>query len=59
MEMRVAVSESGFKVTWADNHVGRWYNAYAPDGAHIAASYERADVLKACERMEAARRNGS
>lgn len=52
MEKRVAISESGYRITWANNHIGRWYNAYAPDGRHIAASYERGDVLRECDKID-------
>lgn len=47
-DRRVAISETGYRITWANNQHGRWYNAYAPDGRHIAASYDREAVLKAC-----------
>lgn len=43
-----SVNEHGYRVTWASNKHGTWYNAYAPSGAHVEAGYDRAKVEAQC-----------
>lgn len=40
-----AVNEHGYRIVWAENKHGTWYNAYSPKGTHIEAGYNR-DVVK-------------
>lgn len=41
-----AMNELGYRITWASNKHGTWYNAYAPSGAHVDAGYDK-DIVKA------------
>lgn len=43
-----AMNEQGYRITWADNRHGTWYNAYAPSGAHVDAGYDQAIVKAMC-----------
>ena len=43
-----ATNERGYRITWAHNKHGTWYNAYAPSGAHVDASYDRKIVEAMC-----------
>lgn len=45
-----SVNEHGYRVTWASNKHGTWYNAYAPSGAHIEAGYDRDKVERQCKK---------
>jgi hypothetical protein len=50
-----AFSDQGYLLTWAYNSHGPWFNGWAPRtegqrrGKHLAASYSRTDVERACD----------
>lgn len=44
-----ARNEHGYRITWADNKHGTWYNGYAPSGRHIDAGYDKEVVKAMCE----------
>lgn len=43
-----SVNEHGYRITWASNKHGTWYNGYAPSGAHVEAGYDRGKVEALC-----------
>lgn len=45
-----AMNEHGYKIVWADNKRGTWYNAYAPSGAHVDSGYDKEIVKAMCEK---------
>jgi len=48
-QKREARDEHGYRITWADNKHGTWYNAYSPQGKHIDAGYDKEIVKAMCE----------
>lgn len=48
-KLREAVNEHGYKVTWASNKHGLWYNAFTPGGKHVIGGYKREKVEAECE----------
>lgn len=48
-KLREAVNEHGYKVTWASNKHGLWFNAFTPTGKHISGGYKRDKVEAECE----------
>jgi hypothetical protein len=44
-----AVNEHGYKITWAHNKHGTWFNAWTSTGAHIDASYDKDKMMAACD----------
>lgn len=48
-KLREAVNEHGYKVTWAGNKHGLWYNAFTPNGKHIFGGYKRDKAEVECE----------
>lgn len=44
-----ATDEHGYKITWARNKHGTWFNAYSAHGRSIAAGYDREKVKAECE----------
>lgn len=46
---REAMNEHGYRITWAKNKFGTWFNTYDRDGKHLEASYDREKCTAACE----------
>lgn len=46
---REAINEHGYKITWASNKYGTWFNALSPNGAHIDAGYDKEIVKARCD----------
>jgi hypothetical protein len=46
---REAINEHGYKITWAHNKHGTWFNAYSPNGTHVDAGYDKEVVTAMCE----------
>lgn len=44
-----AINEHGYRITWAKNKHGTWFNAWSPNGTHVDASYDKDKMLSACE----------
>lgn len=44
-----AMNEHGYRITWASNKHGTWYNAYSPNGTHVDAGYNKETVKAMCE----------
>lgn len=44
-----ATNEHGYRITWAHNKHGTWFNAYSPGGTHIHAGYDKEAVTAMCE----------
>lgn len=44
-----AVNEHGYRITWAKNKHGTWFNAYDRNGKHLEASYDREKCVTACD----------
>ena len=44
-----ARNEHGYKIIWAENKHGTWYNAFSPMGRHIDAGYDKEIVKAMCE----------
>jgi hypothetical protein len=49
-EKREATNEQGYRIVWADNKHGTWFNAYAPSGSHVDASYDQEKMKVACDK---------
>lgn len=45
-----AMNEHGYRITWASNKHGVWYNAYSPFGTHVDAGYDREIVEAMCDK---------
>lgn len=45
-----AMSDKGYFIRWAENAQGSFFNAWAPNGKHIEASYDKEKVKAACDR---------
>lgn len=46
-----AISDAGYRMTWATNNLGTWYNAWKPEPTRVlAAGYDKKAVIAACER---------
>lgn len=43
-----AMSSCGYRITWAENKHGTWFNGYSPAGRCIEASYDKEKVKAAC-----------
>lgn len=43
-----AINEHGYRIVWADNKHGTWFNAYAPSGSHVEAGYDKEKVKAQC-----------
>lgn len=41
-----ATNEHGYRITWAKNKHGTWFNAYSPSGTNVGAGYDK-EVVKA------------
>jgi hypothetical protein len=56
-----SVSDEGYVITWAHFPHGRWYKAWARRqerqrrGTYLGASYDRADLERACDRHRISR----
>lgn len=44
-----ASNEHGYRLTWAHNKHGTWFNAYSPRGQHVDAGYDKEVVKAMCE----------
>jgi hypothetical protein len=44
-----ARNEHGYKITWAQNKHGTWFNGWSPRGTHIDAGYDKEIVKAMCE----------
>lgn len=44
-----AMSNTGYLIRWATNTQGTFFNAWAPSGKHVEASYDKAKVKAACD----------
>lgn len=44
-----AMNEHGYRITWADNKHGTWFNGFSPYGTSIAGAYRRDKVEAECE----------
>jgi hypothetical protein len=43
------VNEYGYRISWAHNKHGTWFNAWTANGKHIDASYDKDKMTTACE----------
>lgn len=46
---REAMSDCGYRIAWSTAPHGTYFNAYAPNGKHIDASYDGEKMKAACE----------
>jgi hypothetical protein len=46
---REAINEHGYKISWADNKHGTWFNAWSPFGTHVDAGYDKEIVKAMCD----------
>lgn len=44
-----AISDCGYRITWAKSKIGNFFNAYDPNGKHIEAGYDGGKVKEFCE----------
>jgi hypothetical protein len=45
-----AINEHGYRISWAQNKFGTWFNAWDRNGKHLEASYDREKCKVACEK---------
>lgn len=43
------MNEHGYRITWAKNKFGTWFNAWSPSGKHVDASYDKEKMMNACD----------
>lgn len=43
-----AMNADGYRITWAENKHGTWFNGFSPSGRCIEASYDKEKVKAAC-----------
>ena len=46
---REARDEHGYRITWADNKHGTWYNGWSPTGTHVNGGYDKEVVKFRCD----------
>lgn len=44
-----ARNEHGYKLTWAHNQHGTWFNAWSPRGQHVDSGHDQEIVKAMCE----------
>jgi hypothetical protein len=44
-----AMNEHGYRITWAHNKHGTWFNAWTPTGKHFDAGYDKVKLMAACD----------
>jgi hypothetical protein len=44
-----AMNEHGYRITWAENKRGTWFNAYSPLGTHVDGGYDKEIVKAMCD----------
>lgn len=44
-----ATDEHGYKITWAENKHGTWFNAFSPLGTSVGGGYSKDKVKAECE----------
>jgi hypothetical protein len=44
-----AMNEHGYRITWAANKHGTWFNGWSPHGTSVSGSYSKDKVKTECE----------
>jgi hypothetical protein len=52
--VRSATSPDGYRITWAENGHGTWFNCWSPAGKQFHSGYDKGEAIAACDAHKAA-----
>lgn len=52
--VRCAASAEGYRITWAENSFGTWFNCWSPAGKQFHSGYDKGEAIAACKAHRAA-----